>query len=249
MFGKPRDIHDSDILDTSAFDEFFGDESAAENSVEIHELRDRVHQVESQISSQFTSLATYAQIAQEQVELARSEAKAATERSEQRLTSLIERERADRISSYTGDVSADRGAVAPEFTDRLDALEQSVAEIRTGLDKCLERQQALAHAITSMFEWLAPRGPRTAGSNSHHRPLAEPRRPPTGRWRRRWRHRHSTGCTAPNGPIAGLSLEAEPHLRTNRRSWRSCARGQGAVSGRSPCGCRFRPRWDRSASG
>jgi hypothetical protein len=132
MFGKPRDIHDSDILDTSAFDEFFGDESAAENTVEIHDLRDRVQQVESQINSQFTSLATYAQIAQEQVELARSEAKAATERSEQRLTSLIERERADRISSHTGEAPTGHGAVAPEFSDRLDALEQSVAEIRTG---------------------------------------------------------------------------------------------------------------------
>jgi hypothetical protein len=208
MFGKPRDIHDSDILDTSAFDEFFGDESAAENSVEIHDLRDRVRQVEAQISSQFTSLATYAQIAQEQVELARSEAKAATERSEQRLTSLIERERADRISSYTGEAPAGHGAVAPEFSDRLDALEQSVAEIRTGLDRCIEQQQALAHAITSMFEWLAPRGPAANGDNlpsppapepqaaderSLTTPLAPPSTPPV--------------ATAPSGPIAGLSLD------------------------------------------
>jgi hypothetical protein len=208
MFGKPRDIHDSDILDTSAFDEFFGDESAAENTVEIHDLRDRVRQVESQISSQFTSLATYAQIAQEQVELARSEAKAATERSEQRLTSLIERERADRISSYIGDAPADHVAVAPEFTDRLDALEQSVAEIRTGLDKCLEQQQALAHAITSMFEWLAPRGPGATGAplpappapepaSSNDRPLAAPLAPPS-----------TPPVATSSGPIAGLSLEA-----------------------------------------
>jgi hypothetical protein len=208
MFGKPRDIHDSDILDTSAFDEFFGDESAAENSVEIHDLRDRVQQVESQISSQFTSLATYAQIAQEQVELARSEAKAATERSEQRLTSLIERERADRISSYTGEAPAGPGAVAPEFTDRLDALEESVAEIRSGLDRCLEHQQALAHAITSMFEWLAPRNSGVNGRNlpapaapapsaATERPLAAPLAPPST----------LPVATPPSGPIAGLSLE------------------------------------------
>ncbi len=136
MFGKPRDIHDPDILDTSAFDEFFGDGSAAENTVEIHELRDRVEQVEAQISSQFTSLATYAQIAQEQVELARSEAKAATERSEQRLTSLIERERADRISSTSG--AARQGAPgtsqeqSPEAAARLDVLEESVAQLVRG---------------------------------------------------------------------------------------------------------------------
>ncbi len=120
--------------------------------MEIHDLRDRVEQVESQISSQFTSLATYAQIAQEQVELARSEAKAATERSEQRLTSLIERERADRITSFTGE--APEGS--PDITARLDALEHSVARIQKGLDESRQQQKELAVAITAMFDRLAP---------------------------------------------------------------------------------------------
>ena len=151
MFGKPREIHDTDMLDTSALDEFFGDEAAAENSVKIHDLRDRVQQVESQISSQFTSLATYAQIAHEQVELTRSESKAATERSEQRLTSLIERERADRITSYTG-VTPEG---SPDFTSRLDALEHSVAHIQKSLDDCRQQQQDLALVISTVFERLA----------------------------------------------------------------------------------------------
>jgi hypothetical protein len=158
MFGKPRDIHDPDTLDTSTLDEFFGDGSAAENTVEIHELRERVEHVEAQISSQFTSLATYAQIAQEQVELARSEAKAATERSEQRLTSLIERERADRITSFTGVTRDGAPQVSPdnssEATSRLDALEESVARLTKGLDQCRQQQKDLAHAITAMFDWL-----------------------------------------------------------------------------------------------
>lgn len=158
MFGKTRDINDSDTLDSSALDEFFGDEAAAATSVEIHELRERVEQAESQINSQFTSLATYAQIAQEQVELARAEAKAATERSEQRLTSLIERERADRITSFTG-VTPEVGAeVSPEHSSetnsRLDRLEESVAQIADGLERCRGQQKDLAHAITAMFDWL-----------------------------------------------------------------------------------------------
>ena len=151
MFGKQRDIDDTDTLDSSAIDGFFGDEAAAEAVVEVHELQYRVQQVESQISSQFTSLATYAQIAQEQVEVARSEARALTERSEQRLTSLIEHERADRISSFTGVAP---GGSAPDVTARLDALERSVAQIRKGLDECLHRQKALAEAIATMFECM-----------------------------------------------------------------------------------------------
>ncbi len=172
MFGKTRDINDTDTLDTSALDEFFGDEAAAENSVEIHDLRDRVEQVESQINSQFTSLATYAQIAQEQVELARSEAKAATERSEQRVTSLIERERADRITSHTG--VAPEGS--PDLTSRLDALEHSVARIQKGLDDARQQQKELALAITTMFDRLtaAPASPLESEPAPEPPALAEP---------------------------------------------------------------------------
>ncbi len=151
MFGKPHD--DTDTLDSSAIDGFFGDEAATARAVEVDELQHRVEQVEAQISSQFTSLATYAQIAQEQVELARSEAKAATERSEQRVTSLIERERADRVSSFTGQAPA---GSAPDVSARLEAVEHSVAQLRKGLDECLQRQKSLAEAITVMFERFSP---------------------------------------------------------------------------------------------
>jgi hypothetical protein len=157
MFGKPRDIDDIDTIDPNGIDGFFGDETAAEAIVELHELQRRVEHVESQVTSQFTSLATYAQIAQEQVEMARSEARATTERSEQRLTSLIERERADRLSSPTGQSPAGGSSEHVETLARLDALERSITEIRRGLDQSLQRQKALADAITAMFEWLAPR--------------------------------------------------------------------------------------------
>jgi hypothetical protein len=169
MFGKPRDGDDSDLLDSSAIDGFFGDEAAAANALEVHELAHRVEQVEAQISSQFTSLATYAQISQEQIELARSEAKAATERSEQRLTSLVERERADRISFVNGQAPA---GSAPDVTARLDALEHSVAQIRKGLDECLLRQKALADAITTMFERLAPAQPAGVEASEPEQPVA-----------------------------------------------------------------------------
>jgi predicted phage tail protein len=176
MFGKTRDINDTDTLDSSAIDEFFGDEAAAATSVEIHDLRDRVDQVESQINSQFTSLATYAQIAQEQVELARAEARAATERSEQRVTSLIERERADRITSYTGEAPGS----SPDITARLDALEHSVARIQQGLDESRQQQKDLAQAISAMFDTLTASAPRSASlpaptpASAPTAPLLEP---------------------------------------------------------------------------
>ena len=118
-------------------------------SAQIDVLRDRVAQAESQISSQFTSLATYAQIAQEQIALARAEAKASTQRSEHRLTELIERERADRISAANIDAPNGSGR---DVTARLDALEHSVAQIRATLDECFAQQMALAEAINRLFD-------------------------------------------------------------------------------------------------
>lgn len=162
MFGKTKELADTAVADDSlpserdlVIDDFFGDEAAAEEATRSEKLARRIEQVEQQLSSQFTSMAAYAQIAQEQVELARSESRNATERAERRVTELIERERADRLRA--GSPSADgSGAVAhvasSELSDRIDSIERSVSEIRHGLNECLARQKALADAITALFE-------------------------------------------------------------------------------------------------
>lgn len=152
MFGKTRETEE--FAADLAVDQFFGDEAAAAEVVRVEELQDRVEHVEQQLSSQFTSLAAYAQIAQEQIETARSEAKHATERTERRVIELIERERADRIAGAQDSegVRHDDGWTAPIVEARLDALERSVGQIQHGLNECLARQKALADAITALFE-------------------------------------------------------------------------------------------------
>jgi len=169
MFGKTRE---PSVVDTAenpiVLGDFFGDEEAAAETVQVAELHDRVVQVELQINSQFTSLAAYAQIAQEQIELARSEAKAGTERTEHRVTSLIERERSDRILLNSGTATG----TAPDVAERLNSLEASVTRIQHGLDECSERQRALADAITTLLERTKPQAPLTPPTPSQ--PLAAP---------------------------------------------------------------------------
>ena len=143
MFGKTKDTIDGD------FTELFGDEAAADHEAQMSELRDRVQQVEGHINSQFTSLAAYAQIAQEQVELARAEARSSTERTEQKLTQLIERERAERLGMPTPGTGATAG---PDIEGRLDSLERSIEMLKVGISDCLSRQKALADAITALFQ-------------------------------------------------------------------------------------------------
>jgi hypothetical protein len=144
MFGKTKDHIDTGDHgeDDLTVDDFFGDEAAVAEAVRVDHLQQRVTQVEQQINSQFTSLAAYAQIAQEQVEMVRSEALHASERSEQKVIALIERERGDRINESNGGV---------DVTARLDAMDAQIAEIRQGLQLCLSNQKALADAITDLF--------------------------------------------------------------------------------------------------
>ena len=195
MFGKTRETNEMDTLqDIGVAGEFFGDEAAAEEASSVEVLRDRVEAVESQINSQFTSLATYAQIAQEQVELARAEARAHTERSEQRMTSLVERERADRLTSAASGASV---PMPTEVSERLDALEHSVARLMDGLDECLERQKQLADAIATVFDGLGRAECGQPAGQTWPKPAAKSGMLPPPQ----------VSAAAPEGPIAGLSLD------------------------------------------
>ena len=146
MFGKARELSDQETLDAATIrNGILGDEDAAQRTAELHELHVRLESIESQLHSQFTSMAAYAQIAHEQVELARAESRAENDQLERRVTRLIERERADRLG---GSESSGR----PDVEARLDALDRAVTELRSGLAECLTRQKALADAITALFE-------------------------------------------------------------------------------------------------
>ena len=165
MFGKTRDPidHDGTTEGDLTVDDFFGDEAAVAETVRVDHLQQRVAHVELQINSQFTSLAAYAQIAQEQVEMVRSEALHSNERSEQKVIALVERERADRLADATG---------VADVTARLDSLDAQIDEIRQGLQLCLSNQKALADAITDLFQPVSDR-PVAATSDSTHAPVAQ----------------------------------------------------------------------------
>jgi hypothetical protein len=165
MFGKTRDPidHDEASEGNLTVDDFFGDEAAVAETVRVDQLQQRVAHVELQINSQFTSLAAYAQIAQEQVEMVRSEAIHSNERSEQKLISLVERERADRIADATG---------VTDVTARLDSLDAQIGEIRQGLQLCLSNQKALADAITDLFQPASDTPSPPAGDTA---PSVDPR--------------------------------------------------------------------------
>lgn len=201
MFGKTKDPTDHDGASGTdlTVDDFFGDEAAVAESVRVDHLQQRVTQVEQQVNSQFTSLAAYAQIAQEQVEMVRAEAMHANERSEQKVISLIERERADRVADANGGV---------DVSARLDALDAQLEELREGLRMCLSNQKALADAITDLFAPTndSPAAPPVPAADPV--PVAKPGQVPT--------EAPTAGAFPPpltaeddpaDGPIQALSLD------------------------------------------
>src|SRR5262245_21575768 len=75
--------------------EIFGDEQAAKLQAEVVELRQMVADLSAQVHAQFTTISAHAEIAREQVELARNEARADLERTRELLIRLVERTRED----------------------------------------------------------------------------------------------------------------------------------------------------------
>ena len=75
--------------------EIFGDEEAAKLQAEVIELRQMVLDLSAQVHAQFTTISAHAEIAREQVELARGEARADLERTRELLIRLVERTRED----------------------------------------------------------------------------------------------------------------------------------------------------------
>jgi hypothetical protein len=142
MFRRASDFPDvrDDRTDYSSPDDFFGDEDATSQTMGLRAVGGRLAQVESQIASQFTSLATYSQIAQAQVELARGEARHETERNTARVIALLDQERAERLAEPS----------AAELDERLGTIETQIAEITEMVQQCLAGQNALVDLIAEM---------------------------------------------------------------------------------------------------
>lgn len=131
--------------------------------------------------------------------MVRAEAMHANERSEQKVISLIERERADRVADANGGV---------DVSARLDALDAQLEELREGLRMCLSNQKALADAITDLFAPTndSPAAPPVPAADPV--PVAKPGQVPT--------EAPTAGAFPPpltaeddpaDGPIQALSLD------------------------------------------
>jgi hypothetical protein len=155
---------------------FLGAEAQPEQRLTDPELRDRVARLEIQVMQQYTAMAAYATIGQQQVETAQSEVRGDIDRAQAMTIGLIDRTRREVLeqleAARTTSGTAGGGATGDSANAaRLDVLEQRFEALANALERSVQNQMALAEQLASLLEekmqregWLVANG--AAGSLS-----------------------------------------------------------------------------------
>jgi len=143
---------------------FLPDEAVQDSRIASNDLRDRISRLETQMMAQYTAMAAYAQIAQNNSEAVRAEGRHDLDRSQSTVIGLIERVRRECSDAIQG-VDARAGSGAGSDTGRLASLEERFEGLASALERSIETQRALAEQVAALIDdkmhregWLASDG-------------------------------------------------------------------------------------------
>jgi hypothetical protein len=145
----------SQITNTeSAMMDILGDEQGAAVLASLAQLHLKVTALEEQMRSQYTSVAAYASIAQEQVEFTRNEARADLDRTRKTLIELVEQVRLEASTGGRTRVpGAPPGPLAPPIvTAPSPALANRMGELEQAIVQCFDRQRELAETVAAVLD-------------------------------------------------------------------------------------------------
>ena len=117
----------------------------------------RVDELNERVNAQFTSISAHAEISREQMSEVREEARADMERSRQMLLDLIDRLRDERYDDETDideHVSAVSTTQVTARDQRLDALEERLADLAGTLEQCERRQRHIAETMSDFIDTM-----------------------------------------------------------------------------------------------
>ena len=142
----------------------FGDEEAATLRADVDELRATMAELTDRLHSQFTTISAHAEIARNQVELARDEARADLERTRERLLGLIEHVRAEATPTTPAPFAAPSPSAEPQH-QRLDLVEAQIGQLGETVERCFRRQNELADTMAAFLDTMLAeqRGEPVAG--------------------------------------------------------------------------------------
>lgn len=159
-----------DVNDQMSFLPGEGEQAAQTAAADV---RERLATLEGQLKSQFTSMAAYAQIAQEAVGVARAEARADLDREKATIVTLVERVHNELLGEAPRHPLAPPSAPQPSVDistlARLALLEDKFERMSQQFTQVMRSQEELANSIAMMFEqqmrsagWLANCGEAAA---------------------------------------------------------------------------------------
>lgn len=159
-----------DVNDQMSFLPGEGEQAAQTAAADV---RERLATLEGQLKSQFTSMAAYAQIAQEAVGVARAEARADLDREKATIVTLVERVHNELLGEAPRHPLAPPSAPQPSIDistlARLALLEDKFEQMSQQFTQVMRSQEELANSIAMMFEqqmrsagWLANCGEAAA---------------------------------------------------------------------------------------
>lgn len=144
----------------------FGDEEAAALRRDLDEMRADVRSLGDRLHAQFTTIAAHAEIARQQTELARAEARADLERTRETLIGLIETVRAEVADAGGYHVPGSRpGPSVDAAIERVTAVETAMSSVQATVERCFARQNELADTMAAFVDTMLAerRGEPVAG--------------------------------------------------------------------------------------
>jgi hypothetical protein len=145
-------------------EDFLPDEAVQEVRLASNDLRDRISKLETQMMAQYTAMAAYAQIAQNNTEAVRAEGRHDLDRSQSTLIGLIERVRRECTDAIQG-VQVRAGSGEGSDDARLALMEQRFDGLASALERSIETQRALAEQVAALIDekmhregWLVANG-------------------------------------------------------------------------------------------
>jgi hypothetical protein len=130
----------------------FGDEEAAALHAEVATLRDLVSELADRVHAQFTTISAHAEIARQQVEFTRDEARADLERTRELMIDLIDQTRRELTPARSGTTVFPAPSSAPVAGTRIDVIEERLESIAVSLDRCFDRQRELADTMAALLD-------------------------------------------------------------------------------------------------
>ncbi len=144
----------------------FGDEQAAALRSDLDDLRAAVADLSGRLHAQFTTIAAHAEIAREQADFARHEARADLDRTRETLITLIEQLRVEATESVGHHVAGTApGPSNAAQRQRIETVEAQLTQITESVDVCFARQRDLADMVAAFLDTVLAdqRGEPVAG--------------------------------------------------------------------------------------